>query len=95
MIFEGGGGDKKIEFRWFYTPLFILYKCVKETIQFRPLSKMIIVIICILVFSSNNDGTSLRTFYLKSEHYEPSLLVIKTRKGDIFGAYCSSAWKER
>jgi len=48
-----------------------------------------------LVFSSNNDGTSLRTFYLKSEHYEPSLLVIKTRKGDIFGAYCSSAWKER
>ena len=32
MIFEGGGGDKKKEFRWFYTPLLSLEN--KEKILF-------------------------------------------------------------
>lgn len=48
-----------------------------------------------LAYSSNNDGFSITTFYNKSEIYEPTILVIKTIKGDVFGAYCSTSWQER
>ena len=48
-----------------------------------------------LAYSSDNDGFSLKTFYNKSEMYEPTVLVIKTTKGDVFGAYCSTSWRER
>ena len=48
-----------------------------------------------LAYSSDNDGFSLTTFYSKSEIYEPTVLVIKTVKGDVFGAYCSTSWRER
>ena len=48
-----------------------------------------------LAYSTDNDGFSLKTFYNKSEMYEPTVLVVKTAKGDIFGAYCSTSWRER
>ncbi len=48
-----------------------------------------------LIYSSNEHGISLTTFYNKSEGYEPTILVIKTTDGDIFGAYCSSTWADR
>ena len=48
-----------------------------------------------LAYSTDNDGFSLTTFYSKSEPYEPTVLVIKTVKGDKFGAYCSTSWRER
>ena len=48
-----------------------------------------------LAYSTDNDGFSLTTFYNKSEIYEPTVLVIKTVKGEIFGAYCSTSWRER
>ena len=48
-----------------------------------------------LAYSTDNDGFSLTTFYNKSEIYEPTVLVIKTVAGDIFGAYCSTSWAER
>ena len=48
-----------------------------------------------MAYSSDNDGFSLTTFYSKSEIYEPTVLVIKTVGGEIFGAYCSTSWAER
>ena len=48
-----------------------------------------------LAYSSNQDGFSLTTFYNKSELYEPTILVIKTTKKEIFGAYCSTSWCQR
>ena len=48
-----------------------------------------------LVYSSNEHGISLTTFYTRTEQYEPTILVVKTTKGEIFGAYCSSSWANR
>ncbi|XP_023326393.1 TBC1 domain family member 24 isoform X2 [Eurytemora carolleeae] len=45
-----------------------------------------------LVYSSNDHGTSLQTFFNKTEKYEPTILVIKSYEGDVFGAYCSTTW---
>ena len=45
-----------------------------------------------LVYSSNEHGISLTTFYHRSEQYEPTILVIKTTEGEVFGAYCSTSW---
>jgi hypothetical protein len=36
-----------------------------------------------LVYSSNEHGISLNTFYNKSEKYEPTILVIKTTEGEV------------
>jgi hypothetical protein len=49
----------------------------------------------ISVFSSNDHGTSLLTFYNRVEGYEPTLLIVKTTQGEVFGAYCSTAWNVR
>ena len=32
---------------------------------------------------------------LQCEDYEPTLLIVKTSKQDMFGAYCSTEWIER
>ena len=48
-----------------------------------------------LVYSSEEHGISLSTFYAKSELYEPTILVVKTKTNEIFGAYCSTSWAER
>ena len=48
-----------------------------------------------LVYSSEEHGISLSTFYTKSELYEPTILVVKTKTSEIFGAYCSTSWAER
>lgn len=48
-----------------------------------------------LAYSSEEHGISLSTFYSKSELYEPTILVVKTKTNEIFGAYCSSSWAER
>eukprot|EP00088_Acartia_fossae_P055676 TRINITY_DN6464_c2_g1_i2.p1 TRINITY_DN6464_c2_g1~~TRINITY_DN6464_c2_g1_i2.p1 ORF type:complete len:522 (-),score=102.22 TRINITY_DN6464_c2_g1_i2:950-2515(-) len=75
---------------------------VSDTLSYKQLQKLwhllperITMVKPKLVFSSNDHGTSLRTFYNKCEYYEPTLLFVRTKDGDIFGAYCSSTWRER
>jgi len=53
------------------------------------------MVLLISVFSSNEHGTSLTTFYHRVEGYEPTLLIMRTTQGEVFGAYCSSAWSVR
>lgn len=48
-----------------------------------------------VVFNSNNDGTSLQTFFSRVDPYEESLIIIRTIKNEVFGAYCSSSWSQR
>lgn len=49
----------------------------------------------ILLYTTEEHGCSLTTFYVRVEQHEPTLLMIKTINNEIFGAYCSSKWGER
>nr|CAD7412710.1 unnamed protein product [Timema poppensis] len=48
-----------------------------------------------LLYTTEEHGCSLTTFYVRVEMYEPTLLMIKTCNNEVFGAYCSSRWYER
>lgn len=49
----------------------------------------------ILLYTTEEHGCSLTTFYFRVEQHEPTLLIIKTCSDDVFGAYCSTKWLER
>ncbi|XP_055644993.1 GTPase-activating protein skywalker isoform X8 [Toxorhynchites rutilus septentrionalis] len=49
----------------------------------------------ILLYTTEEHGCSLTTFYVRVEQHEPTLLMIKTCNNEVFGAYCSSRWFER
>ncbi|KRT86751.1 hypothetical protein AMK59_2469 [Oryctes borbonicus] len=49
----------------------------------------------ILLYTTEEHGCSLTTFYVRVEQHEPTLLMIKTCNNEVFGAYCSSRWGER
>lgn len=49
----------------------------------------------ILLYTTEEHGCSLTTFYFKVDRYEPTLMIIETCAGDVFGAYCSTNWMER
>ncbi|XP_044752747.1 GTPase-activating protein skywalker isoform X6 [Coccinella septempunctata] len=49
----------------------------------------------ILLYTTEEHGCSLTTFYVRVEQHEPTLLLIKTCNNEVFGAYCSSRWCER
>ncbi|XP_068150253.1 GTPase-activating protein skywalker isoform X2 [Drosophila tropicalis] len=48
-----------------------------------------------LLYTTEEHGCSLTTFYVRVEQHEPTLLMIKTCNNEVFGAYCSSRWFER
>ncbi|KJH46918.1 TBC domain protein [Dictyocaulus viviparus] len=48
-----------------------------------------------LLFRLSNDGASFTHFWSKVDVADQTLLLIKTTKGEKFGAYCSSSWAER
>lgn len=48
-----------------------------------------------VVFNSNNDGTSLQTFFSRIDPFEESIIIIRTIKNEVFGSYCSSSWSLR
>lgn len=49
----------------------------------------------ILLYTTEEHGCSLTTFYVRVEKHEPTLLLIKTCNNEVFGAYCSTRWCER
>lgn len=48
-----------------------------------------------VVFTTDEHGYSLNSLYTRSDQYEPTLIVVRSARGAVFGAYCSSAWAER
>ncbi|XP_055304380.1 GTPase-activating protein skywalker isoform X2 [Sitodiplosis mosellana] len=48
-----------------------------------------------LLYTTEEHGCSLTTFYVRVEQHEPTLLMIKTCNNEVFGAYCSTRWFER
>jgi hypothetical protein len=48
-----------------------------------------------LIYTTNEHGCSLSTFFNRVEQYEPTLLLLKATTGEIFGAYLSTAWTVR
>ncbi|OQV17692.1 hypothetical protein BV898_08150 [Hypsibius exemplaris] len=48
-----------------------------------------------LVFTTIDDGVSIRTLLDRVKGYAASLLVVKTSDGDVFGAFCSEDWAKR
>uniref|UniRef100_A0A1B6EBY2 TLDc domain-containing protein n=2 Tax=Clastoptera arizonana TaxID=38151 RepID=A0A1B6EBY2_9HEMI len=49
----------------------------------------------VLLYTTEEHGCSLTTFFVRVEQHEPTLLMIKTCNNEVFGAYCSSRWLER
>ncbi|KDR15241.1 TBC1 domain family member 24 isoform X3 [Zootermopsis nevadensis] len=49
----------------------------------------------VLLYTTEEHGCSLTTFYVRVEQHEPTLLMIKTCNNEVFGAYCSTRWYER
>lgn len=48
-----------------------------------------------VVFNSNNDGTSLQTFFSRVDPFEETIILIRNIKNEVFGSYCSSSWSLR
>lgn len=48
-----------------------------------------------LLYTTEEHGCSLTTFYYRVEQHEPTLLMIKTCNNEVFGAYCSNKWLDR
>ena len=46
----------------------------------------------VIVFTTEQDGRSLRTFYDKCGKEEATIMLIKTNKGEVFGAFLTHAW---
>ncbi|XP_039280986.1 GTPase-activating protein skywalker isoform X2 [Nilaparvata lugens] len=71
---------------WGKTELFTLWSWLPERItMYQP----------VLLYTTEEHGCSLTTFYLRVEQHEPTLLMIKTCSNEVFGAYCSTRWQER
>ncbi|XP_071525267.1 GTPase-activating protein skywalker-like [Panulirus ornatus] len=47
------------------------------------------------VYTTEEHGCSLTTFFQLVEKHEPTLLCIRTVDDYVFGAYCSTAWANR
>jgi len=47
------------------------------------------------LYTTETHGFNLTTMYSRCEMYEPSLMIIKSSKDEVFGAYCTSAWYYR
>ncbi|OQV19749.1 TBC1 domain family member 24 [Hypsibius exemplaris] len=48
-----------------------------------------------LLYTSEEHGTSLVTFFQQTGPNEPTILLVKTRNDDVFGAFCSHSWENR
>ena len=48
-----------------------------------------------LLFNSNTDGDSLAEFLKKSNGKCPTMVIIQTTKGGIFGGYTSKPWEQK
>lgn len=48
-----------------------------------------------LIYTTEEHGCSLTTFFQRVDKYEPSLICIRTVEDNVFGAYCSTAWSQR
>ncbi|XP_077523531.1 GTPase-activating protein skywalker-like [Amblyomma americanum] len=48
-----------------------------------------------MIYSTNEHGSSLTNFYLHTDMWEPTVVVVLTTRGERFGAYCSTKWQER
>jgi len=48
-----------------------------------------------LLYTTEEHGCSMTTFFARVERHEPTIMIVKSTCGDVFGAYCSTNWKER
>eukprot|EP00826_Nyctotherus_ovalis_P004002 TRINITY_DN1082_c0_g6_i1.p1 TRINITY_DN1082_c0_g6~~TRINITY_DN1082_c0_g6_i1.p1 ORF type:complete len:165 (-),score=30.62 TRINITY_DN1082_c0_g6_i1:293-787(-) len=45
-----------------------------------------------LIFGINRDGISFRTFYASVQKHNPTIILIKDTKGNVFGGFASEKW---
>ncbi|GMR31599.1 hypothetical protein PMAYCL1PPCAC_01794 [Pristionchus mayeri] len=48
-----------------------------------------------LLFKLSQDGASFTHLWSKVDEADQTLLIIRSARGEVFGAYCSSSWAER
>ena len=49
----------------------------------------------VLLYTTEEHGCCLTTFFNRVDNHEPTILLIKTTNDEIFGAYLSSQWSMR
>lgn len=47
-----------------------------------------------LVFNPSHDGVSFGTFYLKAQNYNPTFMLIRDTKQNVFGVFASQIWRD-
>ena len=47
-----------------------------------------------LIFDTSRDGDTVNAFKNKCQGQSPTLIIIKTKIGEIFGGYATSEWRE-
>ncbi|XP_064481222.1 GTPase-activating protein skywalker-like [Ornithodoros turicata] len=48
-----------------------------------------------LIFTTNEHGCSITSFFQRCEIWEPTLILIRTTQDERLGVYCSTQWAER
>jgi hypothetical protein len=46
------------------------------------------------VYSTEDDGYSIKFFYAKTANLYPTVLVVRTAEGNVFGAYVTAPFLE-
>mmetsp|Transcript_13536 Transcript_13536/g.23116 ORF Transcript_13536/g.23116 Transcript_13536/m.23116 type:complete len:397 (+) Transcript_13536:660-1850(+) len=96
-IVLGSGDIVEPQFQVYYRPKFqnssiisteqfeILYSWLPERIKIKDPYRL---------FLSNEDGFSLREMVVKSYSHYPTVLILQSTNGEIFGAFVTEEWKQ-
>jgi TLD len=85
---EGGGGKGAVG----ASPPFVLSSDLAQQVAERVLPARLADYTWIRVYSLSRDGDSFVTFLKAVENLECTLLVLRTQKGSVVGAFADSSW---
>jgi TLD len=85
---EGGGSKGAVG----ASPLFVLSSDLAQQVAERVLPVHLADYTWIRVYSLSRDGDSFVTFLKAVENLEYTLLVLRTQKGSVVGAFADSSW---
>ena len=62
-----------------------LYELLSKQIEFKQ---------CELIYNGLSDGFDIKSFYKKCDNVSPSILIIESNWGNIFGAFTTIKWQD-
>ena len=66
---------------------FILFSKIREIYNYNRFIKYT------LIYRVTKDGDSAKNFHLKCDFIGPNIIIVKTKKGYIFGGFTTKSWK--